>query len=301
MFSKIIKISLFFLLSLNIEAKEYIIGFAQDTLKNDWRLAQTNELRNEVKKYKNLKLLVRSANAKITKQIRDIEYFIEQNVDFIITSPIESNITSLVLKKAIDKGIKVILLSRTVNSNNYTTFIAPNNKKIGQEAGELLAKELDYKGTILELQGIKSASSTQERTKGFEEIIRKHPNINIIKRNANFLRANAINVMEDIYNNNIKFDAIFSHSDSMLEGVRKVMKKYNKKTNIPMVGIDYIKSAKNAIISGQQYASFVYQTSAKEGIHAIIDIINNKKVAKNINLNTIKVTKENVHKIEPIF
>lgn len=297
----LIKTIIIFLFPFTLFAQEYTIGFAQDTLKNDWRLAQVEELKNEAKKHDNIKLIIKSANAKVSKQIRDIELFIEQGVDFIITSPIEPNITGQVLKRALDKGIKVILLSRTINSENYTTFISPDNEKIGEEAAKHLVNALKENGTILELQGIKTASSTMKRSAGFNKIIKKYPNIKVIKRNANFLRSEAIKTMEAIYKNNIKFDAIFSHSDSMLEGTRKVMKKYKKDLSIPMVGIDYIKASRTAIQKEEQSATFVYQTSAKEGIQAIIDIINNKPIKKNITLNTLKITKDNVNEIKPIF
>lgn len=298
---KLISFIILSFIPLSISAKEYTIGFAQDTLKNDWRLAQVKELKAEAKKHPNLKLIIKSANAKVSKQIRDIELFIKQDVDFIITSPIEPNITSLVLKKAIDKGIKVILLSRTINSDNYTTFISPDNEKIGEEAAKHLVSILNGKGVILELQGIKTATSTMKRSAGFNKIINKYPNIKVIKRTGNYLRSDTIKVMEKIYKKNIKFDAIFSHSDSMLEGVRNVMNKYNKDLTTPMVGIDYIKAASKAIKNGHQTATFVYQTAAKEGIQAIIDIINNKTIKKNITLDTLKVTKDNVNKIKPIF
>ncbi len=298
---KLISFIILCLLPLIISAKEYTIGFAQDTLKNDWRLAQVEELKNEVKKHPNLKLIIKSANTKVSKQIRDLELFIKQDLDFIITSPIEPNITSLVLKKAIDKGIKVILLISTISSNNYTAFISPDNEKIGEEAAKHLVNILNKKGVILELQGIKTATSTIKRSAGFSKILKQYPNIKVIKENANFLRTDAIKVMEKIYKKNIKFDAIFSHSDSMLEGVRKVMNKYNKDLTTPMIGIDYIKASKEAIKDGHQTATFVYQTSAKEAIQTIVDIINNKPIQKNITLNTLKITKDNVKEIQPIF
>lgn len=298
---KLISFIILCLLPLIISAKEYTIGFAQDTLKNDWRLAQVEELKNEVKKHPNLKLIIKSANTKVSKQIRDLELFIKQDLDFIITSPIEPNITSLVLKKAIDKGIKVILLISTISSNNYTAFISPDNEKIGEEAAKHLVNILNKKGVILELQGIKTATSTIKRSAGFSKILKQYPNIKVIKENANFLRTDTIKVMEKIYKKNIKFDAIFSHSDSMLEGVRKVMNKYNKDLTTPMIGIDYIKASKEAIKDGHQTATFVYQTSAKEAIQAIVDIINNKPIQKNITLNTLKITKDNVKEIQPIF
>ena len=295
------KFFLVLLFPIYLFSKQYVVGFSQDTLSNDWRLAQVKQVKHEINKYSNLKLYVKDANAKVSKQIRDIEEFINQGVDFIIASPKDAQITSLVLKKAIAKGIKVILISRTINSDDYTVFIAPDNYKIGQNAAKLLVKKLNKKGTILMLQGVEGASSTTQRKNGFLDIVKKYPNINIVLRRGNYLRNDAIKVMEEIYQDKVNFDAIYSHSDSMLIGAREVMNRLQKNTKIPMVGIDYIQETKTAIQEGSQMASFVYPTSAKEGVQAIVDIINGKKVAKNIIVESIMVTKENANKIEPIF
>lgn len=297
----LMKLFLLLLLPLSLFAKQYIIGFSQDTLSNDWRLAQVKQVKKEVNKYQNLKLYIKDANAKVSKQIRDIEEFINQGVDFIIASPKDAKITSLVLKKAMEKGIKVILISRTISSDDYTVFIAPDNYKIGQDAAKLLVKKLNGRGTILMLQGVQGASSTIQRKNGFLDIVKKYPDINVILRRGNYLRNDAIKVMETIYQDEIDFDAIYSHSDSMLIGAREVMNRLQKDTKIPMVGIDYIKETKVAIQEGKQMASFLYPTSAKEGVQAIVDIINGKKIAKNIVVDSIMITKDNVNKIEPIF
>jgi len=281
-------------------AKEYIIGFAQDTLANDWRAAQVKEVENEVSKYPNLKLIVKDANGKVSNQIRDIQRFVDQDVDFIITSPKNAKITSLVLKKAIAKGIKVILISRTITTDDYTAFVAPDNYMIGLDAGEFLAKHLNYKGTILMLEGVKGASSTLQRGDGFMKVVSKYNGIKVIRKGANYLRNDAIKVMEELYKDGVKFDAVYSHSDSMLIGARSVMERL-KKPIVPSVSIDYIKQTKQAIKDGKQLASFLYPTSGKEGVGLIVDIINGKKVPKNTTLGTIMITKENVDKIDPIF
>lgn len=292
---------IYLLLFINLlQGKEYVIGFAQDTLANDWRAAQVQEVKDEIKKYSNLKLIVKDANGQVSNQIRDIQRFIKQNVDFIITSPKDAKITSLVLKKAMEKGIKVILISRTITSDDYTAFVAPDNYNIGVDAGKFLAKHLDYKGTVLMLEGVQGASSTIQRAKGFEDAVAKYPNIKIIKKIGNYLRNDSIKVMEKIYENNIKFDAIYSHSDSMLIGARTVMNRLGKEL-VPSVSIDYIKETQKAIKNGNQLASFLYPTSGKQGVQLIIDIINGKEVPKNTILDTIMITKENVNNVKPIF
>lgn len=296
---KVLLILVLFIAS--VYSKEYKVGFAQDTLANDWRVSQVNDVKKNIDKYPNISLTVKDAKASVSNQIAHIEYFINNNYDFIITSPINSKISSLVLKKAIRKGIKVILIDRGIDSSDYTIFITPDNRLIANRAAEYMAKKLKGDKTILILEGIDGATPTLERSSGFLSIIEKYPNIKVIKRRANFLRADAINVMENIYKEKVKFDAIYSHSDSMLSGVRTVMKKYNKNKKILMVGIDYISEAKDAILNNNQSASFTYPTCGKEGVEAIIKIINNKIVKRDIVIESIMVTKENANNIAPIF
>jgi len=107
--------------------------------------------------------------------------------------------------------------------------------------------------------------------------------------------------MEELYNEGIHFDAIYSHSDSMLVGAREVMANVGDDREIITVGIGYIQSAKRAIKEGRQTASFIYPTAAKEGIEAIVDMIEGKEVAKNITIDSVMITIENVNEIEPIF
>jgi ABC-type sugar transport system substrate-binding protein len=293
---------IFLFTTILLDAKEYLVGFAQDTLANDWRAAQVQEVKDEIAKHPNLKLIVKDAQGKVANQIRDIEEFINMGVDFLITSPKDATVTSLVLKKAIEKDIKVILISRTINSDHYTAFVAPDNHQIGKDAANFLLKSMNYKGTVLMLQGVQGASSTKQREEGFMEIASKYPKIEVIKKRANYLRNDAIKALEEIYRDNIQFDGIYSHSDSMLIGAREVMKRYKGEVaSIPMVGIDYIKATQEAILKDEQLASFVYPTSGKEGVQLIVDIIDGKSVPKNSIVATQIVTKENVRKVKPIF
>jgi ABC-type sugar transport system substrate-binding protein len=283
-------------------AKEYLVGFAQDTLNNDWRLAQVKEVENEIKKYPYLKLIVKNANTEISKQIRDIEDFIDMGVDFIITSPINSKITPMVLKKALNKNIKVILIDRGIETQDYTAFVEPDNYKIGEESAKYIINLLNKKGTILMLEGVKGATPTTLRSDGFMNIANQYKDIKVIKRSADYLRNRAIMTIEDIYNQNIEFDAIFSQSDSMLIGAREVMKKKDiDMTKIIMVGVDYINAAKTAIESNTQTASFLYPTCGKEGVKLIVNIISGKNIKKYNLLDIVMIDKNNIEDMRPIF
>jgi ABC-type sugar transport system substrate-binding protein len=87
----------------------------------------------------------------------------------------------------------------------------------------------------------------------------------------------------------------------MLIGAREVMKKYRSTKDIPMVGIDYINPAKEAILSGEQLASFTYPTCGKEGVDAIVRLVKKEDIPKNTTIDTQMIDKNNALQIEPIF
>ncbi|MGM0534391.1 MAG: substrate-binding domain-containing protein [Campylobacterota bacterium] len=279
----------------------YTVGFAQDTIENnDWRAMQVMRVKQAASKYDFIDLQVTDAGGSIAKQIADIEKFIKKEVDFIITSPISAEITAKVLQKAVDKGIRVVLLSRGITTDAYTTFIRPDNTQIARQAASYMQSRLDEDATVLMLEGVSGTTVTAQRTQGFMEVIDKHDDITVISRSADFLRSEAIRVTEELMEQKVEFDAIYSHSDSMLEGVRKVLDK-TKQKELLTVGIDYIAPAKQAIIEETQDASFTYPTAGAEGIEAIVKMIRGKKVPKDIIIDPVMVTRENVHEVEPIF
>ena len=67
----------------NTNTQQYLVGFAQDTLANDWRLAQVNELKKSLANTPNIKLIVTDAKGQTAKQISDIEDLISRKKQII--------------------------------------------------------------------------------------------------------------------------------------------------------------------------------------------------------------------------
>jgi len=304
-------ISLFFLVSLSPfvshaehgKTGQYIVGFAQDTLANDWRAAQVSQLEAAFKKYPNVKFIYTDARGQTARQIQDIEDLLLQKVDVLITSPRDAAVMTPVISQAYKMGIPVVLITRKILTDDYTVLVSPDDEDIARQAAAYMAKKMNYRGNILILKGIPTATTAIARTKGFLKEIGKYKNIKIVSTiNGNYLRADTIREMDDIIGQGIKFDAIYAQSDSMASGARLVLDKagYDTKKMI-IVGVDYIKEARDAIRRGEQTASFVYPTSAAEAAKLTLDIIEGKKVPRYVKVESQMVTRENVDKITPIF
>lgn len=301
-------VSIFFILTSMLysagldKTKTYTVAFAQDTLSNDYRLNQVLETQRALSKYPNIRFIYSDAKTSSSVQVQQIEDFISMGVDLLIVAPFNNEITKKIIAKAYESNIPVILISRNVSGDRFTSYIHPDNKKIAQESAEYLLKQMNYKGTVLLLKGIPNNSVERDRTDGFLKVANKYQNIKVIERTGNYLRRDAIIEVDKLLSSGEKLDAIMSQSDSMLVGARMVLKKYNIDTStIMMVGIDYIKEAHDAIRKGEQDSSFVYSLCAKKSAETAVRILSGESVEKEIKIDTIQITKENVDYVKPIF
>lgn len=281
----------------------FVVGFAQDHMANDWRAAQVRNVRDELAKYPFIKFIMTDAGGDTAQQITDIENMARQKVDVLITSPRDAVAMTPLLSRIHKQGIPVVLLSRTVEGDDYTTFIGASNIDIAAKAARHLGERLEGKGRILILQHIPTSTPGRDRTNGFMDEIANYPGIEVVAiKRADSLRNLAIKRVEEALAENLKFDAIYAQSDSMASGARMALTQAGiDPGTIPTVGIDYISEAREAIIAGQQDASFTYPTFGKAGARVAVDILKGKSVPKTIMVESIAITRDNVMEVDPIF
>ncbi|MEJ2453925.1 MAG: substrate-binding domain-containing protein [Candidatus Thiodiazotropha sp.] len=278
------------------------IGFAQDTLGNDWRLAQVMEVKQTLAEYPQVRFEYTDAQGSTALQAKHIEDLVNRGVDLLITSPRDRHVLSQVIERVHAQGIPVILLSRGIEGEGYTSFIHPGNLAIGRAAGEYLAQRLEGKGRVLMLEGVPGASTTLYRTRGFLEAVADYPGIMVERRVGNYLRADAIRATESVLESGKHIDAIYAQSDSMALAAMMVLRRYGiDPSSLPIVGIDYISESREAIRRGDLAVSFTYPTGGREGAMAAMELLQGKPVPKEIPLDSVRVTRDNVEQVEPIF
>jgi ribose transport system substrate-binding protein len=284
------------------DAENRVIAFAQDTMKNDFRVAQVFEVRNEVAKDPNLSFVYSDAQGKTSLLIHQIQGFIDKKVDVLIVGTNDKKAVVPVIRQAIKAGIHVIILDRGIEGTDYSTFINSDNIQIGQLGAKFIANKLKNKGLVLLFEGLQTADVTHLRSQGFTEEMAKHPNIKVIKRTGNYLRKDALIEMDKLLNEGIRVDAIFAESDSMLSGARFAMKSHKINPNtIISVGCDYTSEAREAIRSGSQTGSVLFPLGGKQAVGFSRKLLAGSAVPKHITIPTKLVSKINVEQIQPIF
>lgn len=291
------------MISTSVYAKEpeFIIGFPEDNMSNDWRAAQMREIQHELNKHKNVRFLMADAAGSIAKNILDIEDMVAQGVQVLFMGPKNPIAISPIAKNLRKKGIKIILLTRKLASEDYDVFISPDDYAIAYKAGKFLANKIHGKARILILEGVTTTTTAKRRTKGFLDSL-NDTGIKVISAEANYSRTDAIAVIDDFLKKGKKFDAIYAHNDAMAAGARLALKKAGiDPASIPTVGIDFLPETREAIKKGEQLASFTYPTCGKVGVKAALALLKGQKVSRHISVPFQLVTKENVEKIKAIY
>lgn len=281
---------------------EFIIGFPEDNMSNVWRAAQMNEIRDELAKHPNVKFIMADAGGDVSKNIADIEAMAAEGVDLLFLGPRNPDAIGLVVSRLRKQGVHIVLLTRKLNSDDYDTFISPDDFKIGYEAALFLAEHLGGNGIVLTLEGVPTTTTAIRRKSGFLAGLMNYPSIRIISKVADYSQAKAIKVIEGALADGLKFDAIYAHNDAMAAGARMALRKKGiDPGSIPTIGIDFLQETKQAIIKGEQLASFTYPTCGKAGVAAALDILRGKHVPRFIPVPFQLITRDNAGEVESIF
>ena len=238
-------------------AKDLVVGFAQVGAESAWRTAETESIKSEAAKRK-VNLKFSDAQGKQENEIKAVRGFIAQGVDAIILAPVVETGWEPVLREAKRAKIPVVLVDRGIKvSDNtlYATLIASDFVSEGKMAAAWLAKKVDGKASIVELQGSPGAAPAIDRKKGFEEGIKDHPGMKIIaSQSGDFRRSGGKEVMEALlkkYGNEV--NAVYAHNDDMALGAIQAIEEAGKKpgTDVIVVSVDGVKGAFEAMVNGK--------------------------------------------------
>ena len=238
--------------------KKIVVGFSQIGAESGWRTANTESIKSEAAK-RGVDLKFADAQQKQENQIKALRSFIAQGVDVIAFSPVVETGWQPVLTEIKKAKIPVVLTDRAVKVTDdslYVTFIGSDFIEEGRRAGEWLAKAAGGKAVIAELVGTPGSAPANDRKKGFEEVLAKHPGMKIVKsQSGDFTRAKGKEVMESFLKSPDakSITALFAHNDDMALGAIQAMEEAGIKPgkDILIVSIDGVKGAFEAMAAGK--------------------------------------------------
>jgi simple sugar transport system substrate-binding protein len=237
--------------TVDINSDLIIVGFSQLGSESDWRTANTKSIQNALTKKNGFSLIFSNGRQSQENQIKDVRSFIFQEVDYIVIAPVTETGWDTVLKEAREAGIPVIIVDRMINTDDESLYVAcvgTDKYAEGEKAGIWLEKYLEEQKSeenvtqeneslseetasqeengqntevinIVVLEGTPNSTAQIGRSKGFEDIARKHENWNILAQDSgDFTKAKGKEVMAKYLQEYDDIDILVSQNDDMTFG-----------------------------------------------------------------------------------
>lgn len=278
-------------------APRYVIGVSQCS-DDIWRSKMNNELQIATFSHDDIKLEIVSAKDNASKQIKQIDRFVDMGVDLIIVAPVEEKV-SKAIDRAYGKGIPVIVFDRRTHSSKYTAYIGADNEEIGRDIAKFLSTQIKGKGNIIEIGGLKSSSPAIDRRKGFDNEVARHKNMNIVHNlDADWTKEGAYRLMDSLLSvSHPQFDYVFAHNDRMAKGAMEAARKHQLDLKmIKFLGTDAVAKSGGGlqmVRDGELLASYIYPTRGDKIMELAMNILEGKTFKRDNLLSSALVTSDN--------
>lgn len=282
-----------------------VIGFAMDTLVHErWLrdrdvfVAKAQELGADVK--------LQIANSDSREQERQVDYLLEQGIDVLVLIPHDAVSAAGMVKKAKDRGVKVISYDRLVKNANADLYISFDNIKVGELMGQAALSQTPT-GNYLLLNGSESDNNSSMFREGYLGVLNQKiedGTINIIGETwiKDWLYENALSYMQGALKGDTKIDAIIAGNDTLASAVIHVLTEKRLAGKVTVVGHDADRDACQRVVEGTQCAT-IYKPidiEATKGAEFAVALAKGQEVTAD---DTIDDGKYQVpyYKIEPVL
>lgn len=197
---------------------------------------------------------VQNANGDIDEQKKQIQYFIDNDVDVIVIICIDADSLSEEVQKARNAGIKVIAYDRIIRNSNIDLYISFDNKTVGAQMGNALVESgLKEGDDVIMIGGSPVDYNVPALEEGFMEVMKEN-NITIsdvthcdawkAELATDYMNANADKVSEA--------EAIMCGNDYIASKVVSALAEQRLAGSIKVTGQDADLEACQRIVEGTQ-------------------------------------------------
>ncbi|CYV54913.1 sugar ABC transporter substrate-binding protein [Streptococcus suis] len=246
------------------------IGVTYMTMNNDFYQVLNDEIEKEVLA-KGDKLILRDPALDVSKQVQQVQSFINQGVDVIIINPVDSNDKALiaVLKQAKEAGLGIVVVDSQLKDADFvdTTILSDN-----YQAGVLCAQHLLSHRTEADILLLEHAStvSGSERIQGFLDTIESHESYRVVARKEVQGQTEiAMPAVQEVLRTEIAFDTVMALNDKAALGALAALEEEGIGRDVSIYGIDGSPDMKNLLATTSDVQATVAQTPYAMGAEVV--------------------------------
>lgn len=280
-------------------AKHKVFGVSYMTMNNPFYKIINNEILKVVEK-NNDTLITLDPELDVDKQNEQIYKFIDQKVDGIFINPIDFEQIEPALQAAKRANIPVIIIDALVSDESLVNCtIVSDNYDAGVQCAKDMMERLDSANIVLLKHT--TAKSAKERIEGFLSVIDNNEKYKVINEaECDGQLEIAMPKMQEIIEETPDIDVVMALNDPSALGALAALEK-NNKNDVMVYGIDGTPEIKALIGRNQMIVGTVAQSPIKMGqiaVENMYNILNGKKIEKNIIIPISLINKENLFKYD---
>lgn len=233
----------------------------------------------------------------LEEQTRLVDDMIQKKVDGIVLVPVDSAGIVPAIERCNKAGIPVALANTNANGGEVVTFAAIENYDAMTLVAEYVVKTLGGKGKVIILEGTQGAQTAIDRKRAIDDVLKKNPGIQVLaSQTAEYQRAKAMQVMENLLQTHAQVDAVLACNDEMALGAVEALDAAKRLATTKVSGFDANKDALKAVLEGRILVTCDQgpEKQASDALQALFDKLNGKTPAKRIVTQATLVTKDNV-------
>jgi ribose transport system substrate-binding protein len=238
----------------------------------------------------------------IDRQIDIVENCMLGGYDGICLAPSDAHSLRRPVQQSIDQGIPVLIFDSALeDQDGIVSYVATNNYRGGQRAGEHLAELLKGQGEVILMRYEIGSESTEQREQGFLDAIAKHEGIQLLVSDqyAGADETKALELGERLlekYGDRVQ--GIFCPNQSTTGGMLTALQRDSRQLagKVKFVGFDSGAKIAQGLEAGDLHATVLQDpvTMGYEAVRVMVDQLQGKKVEQRVETREILATHDNL-------
>src|SRR5438094_2240663 len=239
------------------------------------------------------------------QQIQVVENFMSRRASGIVLAPLDSQALAQPVENSIKAQVPVVIIDSGLKSDQYVSFIATDNYRGGQLAGERLGQLLGGKGNVILLRYAVGSASTEAREAGFLDTLKtKFPDLKLLSADqyAGPTRETGYQASQNLLNRfGNEVNGIFCQCEPPTIAMAKALRELGKAGGkVKMVGFDSgsqsVQDLKNGDVQGLVVQNPMLMGYL--GVTTMVKHLRSEKVQKRIDTGVVLATPENMEQPE---
>jgi ABC-type sugar transport system substrate-binding protein len=259
-------------------------------------------VKDEATHFSNVEILSTDAGGDAAKLTDDVEDLLNQGVKALIVSGAWIEAAPAALDAIAQAGVPVVMVDRLLKGGEFTSWVGPDNRAIGEGIGSYIAERLGGEGKVVVIRGGPADNTIgSNRTEGMLSKL-EGTGIEAVMAPGwgEWSADGGFQQMEDMLAREADLDAVFCENDSMCLGAQNAIADAGRSGDIFITSVDGEKGALVEIMKAEgNYAATGLNSSdqiGRAGFHRAMALLAGAVAEKETVLPSPIITIDNVVK-----